>query len=182
MGNRLESLCSLLPENPSQGAEIGVHKGAMSVALLQRYPDLFLYMIDHWKAVDPQSEYAKTGDAMAGFSASRQQAHMMISRDVTAFANDRRAVIQMDCLDAANEFKDESLDFVFLDADHSYSGTLAAIRTWIPKVRIGGAVTGHDYANKGHIAGVFRAVNEIQGIIKCALILGGNTMWGFTRT
>ena len=46
---------------------------------------------------------------------------------------------------AAEEFEDDSLDCVYIDADHSYAGCTADIKFWYPKVRVGGIISGHDY-------------------------------------
>jgi len=59
---------------------------------------------------------------------------------------------------AASLYEDNSLDFVFIDAGHSYENVLADINAWLPKVKKGGVIAGHDYTNAD---GVRRAVNEI---------------------
>jgi len=61
--------------------------------------------------------------------------------------------------DAAMDFGDESLDFVYIDADHSYNAVKEDIAAWAPKVRRGGIVAGHDYyyTRAGNI-GVIAAV------------------------
>ena len=48
---------------------------------------------------------------------------------------------------AAKQFTDRSLDFVYIDADHSYESCLADINAWHPKIRVGGILSGHDYHN-----------------------------------
>jgi hypothetical protein len=58
---------------------------------------------------------------------------------------------------AAVLYEDESLDFVFIDAGHSYENVLADISAWLPKIKSGGTIAGHDYS---HSDGVRRAVNE----------------------
>jgi len=58
---------------------------------------------------------------------------------------------------AAALYQDRSLDFVFIDAGHTYENVSVDIRAWLPKVRSGGAIGGHDY---GSAEGVSRAVNE----------------------
>ena len=47
-------------------------------------------------------------------------------------------------VDAAAAFADNSLDAVFIDADHEYESTLADINAWRPKVKTGGIIAGHD--------------------------------------
>jgi cephalosporin hydroxylase len=58
---------------------------------------------------------------------------------------------------ASTLYKDKSLDFVFIDADHKYEGVLADITAWLPKIRDGGIIAGHDYDWDG----VKKAVNEV---------------------
>jgi predicted O-methyltransferase YrrM len=40
---------------------------------------------------------------------------------------------------------DESLDFIFIDGDHSYEGALRDFQTFYPKIRSGGIFAGHDF-------------------------------------
>jgi predicted O-methyltransferase YrrM len=58
-------------------------------------------------------------------------------------------VIQASSIDASASFDAESLDWVFIDADHSYASVLADIRAWGPKLRRGGLISGHDYGRAG---------------------------------
>jgi predicted O-methyltransferase YrrM len=62
-------------------------------------------------------------------------------------------------MEAVKDFKDESLDFVFIDGNHQYSYVLEDITEWSKKVRSGGIVSGHDYFEFLD-NGVIRAVNE----------------------
>lgn len=56
-------------------------------------------------------------------------------------------------------FRLAECDLVFLDADHSYKATAAAIWAWLPKVRPGGVLAGHDFTDEH--PGVIRAVAEL---------------------
>lgn len=62
---------------------------------------------------------------------------------------------------AATYFPDASVDVVFLDADHTYEATKADIKRWLPKVKAGGYLAGHDYCKEWE--GVIQAVDEIFG-------------------
>ena len=65
-------------------------------------------------------------------------------------------------LDAARLFADESVDFVFLDAYHSYEAVKADITHWLPKVKPGGVLAGHDYfGNPAVWPGVRKAADEL---------------------
>ena len=59
----------------------------------------------------------------------------------------------------AEQFADESVDLIFIDADHSQEGVAKDLTAWLPKIRRGGVIAGHDYASRRH-PGVKRAVDE----------------------
>lgn len=56
-------------------------------------------------------------------------------------------------------FYDGIFDFVYIDAEHDYPMVHRQITQWLPKVKKGGFIGGHDYA----LGGVIQAVNEIFG-------------------
>ena len=59
-------------------------------------------------------------------------------------------------INASKQFEKESIDFVFIDGDHSYESVKNDIKYWEPKVKENGLIIGHDY-NWGNVA---RAVGE----------------------
>lgn len=63
--------------------------------------------------------------------------------------------------DAAEKFEDESIDFIFIDADHVYESVKRDILAFLPKMKKGSIMSGHDY-NWQH-PGVLKAVDEIFG-------------------
>jgi predicted O-methyltransferase YrrM len=70
------------------------------------------------------------------------------------------------------------LDFVFIDADHSYEGCKADIEAWFPKVKPGGLLSGHDYDNPDFPEfGVKRAVDEFAARHGHSVELGDNLTW-----
>lgn len=44
-----------------------------------------------------------------------------------------------------NQFQDESVDFVFIDGDHSYEAVKKDLKLWYPKIKTKGIISGHDY-------------------------------------
>jgi hypothetical protein len=70
--------------------------------------------------------------------------------------------VRMDSVSAASTYKDASLDFVFIDGAHNYESVKADIEAWLPKVKRGGFIGGHDYGNDEpeDINGVKKAVDE----------------------
>jgi len=79
--------------------------------------------------------------------------------------NYRHEVVLKDSIEAAKDFKNESVDFVFIDAVHTYESVVEDIKAWFPKVKIGGMICGHDYGKKQF--GVTRAVNEFFKDVGC---------------
>jgi cephalosporin hydroxylase len=77
----------------------------------------------------------------------------------------------------AREMGAASLNLVFIDSDHSYERVCADIRAWLPKVKVGGVLCGHDYNRPGHSHdGVRQAVNELIGSDKVVLF-SGSLVW-----
>jgi predicted O-methyltransferase YrrM len=68
--------------------------------------------------------------------------------------------IKKTSVDASKDFKDQSIDFVYIDAAHDYNSVREDLLTWLPKVKKGGFISGHDYRYDPHI-GVYQAVNDI---------------------
>jgi predicted O-methyltransferase YrrM len=64
----------------------------------------------------------------------------------------------MSSLEAAAQFEDNSIDFVFIDAAHEYEFVKEDIAAWYPKVKPGGLFAGHDY----NWTGVHKAVSEFS--------------------
>lgn len=60
--------------------------------------------------------------------------------------------------DGAQHYDDKSLDFVFIDAGHDYTSVKKDIDAWLPKVKSGGILAGHDFMNE--YPGIIQAVIE----------------------
>lgn len=67
--------------------------------------------------------------------------------------------IRSTSLEASQQFSDEELDIVFIDASHYYNDVKSDILAWMPKVKTGGIIAGHDYTQSW--PEVIKAVNEI---------------------
>jgi len=65
--------------------------------------------------------------------------------------------------EAAKQFPDESLDFVYIDGDHEVDSVCDDILSWLPKIRKGGWIAGHDYDINDVREGVVEAVDGLLG-------------------
>jgi hypothetical protein len=167
--------------NP-KGAEIGVFFGLMSRRMLEQRNDMTLTMVDSWEG-DSQSYEGESGDYHAGLDQANQDEICAKAQEMVAEFGDRARIIRKRSLDAAKDVAPESLDFVFIDADHGYDGCKADIAAWWPKVRVGGIVSGHDYDHPEFpLFGVKRAVDEFSATIGQTPDLGLNYTWFLRRT
>ena len=141
---RADAILSRLPSGPVKGAEVGVFGGALSYRLLRR-SDLHLTMVDSWEG--DGAAYLDKSDWHATLSHEQQIGYYWAALSATDFARERRHVIRARSVEAAASVPDGSLDFVFLDADHSAEALKADLKAWKPKVKAGGFIGGHDYDN-----------------------------------
>lgn len=117
------------------GAEVGVYKAAFTEKFCKAGFDK-VYAIDPWMAYQG-----------AGRTQEEQERQDFIYGHVTRvlapYSN--AEIIRKTSRDALNDFKDNSLDFVYIDGDHEFAHVAEDIVGWTKKVRKGGVVAGHDY-------------------------------------
>lgn len=143
-----------------KGAELGVWQGRTYMHLLKKFPALDLTGVDLYEA-QPDNTGPETW--VSGEN-GHEWNHEKYYKNVTRFAAKRTnaRILRMTTTEAASHVEDESLDFVFIDADHSYEGVVNDIRHWAPKVKKGGAVMGHDIDWKGVVKAVEENFDEYE--------------------
>jgi len=70
-------------------------------------------------------------------------------RSIGGFATKHFYVMKSGDPALLGSIEDESLDFVYLDGDHSYKTVQQELPRFYPKVRRGGVLAGHDYCDRG---------------------------------
>jgi len=130
------------------GVEIGIWNGGNAEAVLVHIKPKKYYMIDPYKEskeyVGPQytqAEFDKTYKTMYDFFSKQPGVVIM---KMTSFE--------------ASIFVPENLDFVYIDGAHDYYNKTLDLKTWYPKVRIGGVIGGDDYV----IPSVIKSVNDFE--------------------
>ena len=176
---RAREIASRLPEGPIQGAEIGVFAADLSRRLLRARNDLKLHLVDSWGDYD--DSLRASGDYHATLTDASQEEFYARTKSIMEGFQGRAVIHRAKSVSAARKVPDE-LDFVFIDADHSYEGCRSDLEAWGPKVRPGGLLSGHDYDNSDYPQwGVKRAVDEYVAAKGLQLELGENFTW-FVRT
>jgi len=157
---RREWLLNMLPKG-SVGAEIGVWQGDFSAAILRIVKPTKLHLIDPWRraedADDPEHRrlYARSQAEMDAVHGG------VVKRFRTQIDAGVVVVHRARSVDAAVSLVDASLDWVYIDGDHSYEAVRSDLDLYSRKVRPGGFVAADDYAAGGLFGGaVKRAVDE----------------------
>lgn len=158
--NRADAIIKRLDvDKEAGGAEIGVYKGKLSSELLERLPNLCLFMIDRWAEY---SQKEKSGNKFSVMSQRNQDSFDAAHKKAEAVKvkyEPRAFIFKMDSVSASGKFKNGVLDFVFIDAGHSFYSVVSDIEAWVPKIKPGGWICGHDY----HRPSVAEAVHYFFG-------------------
>lgn len=126
------------------GVEIGVYKGDNARHLLKLLPNLKLYMVDRWQPYsdEERSERKKTSEMVQGDADYWNEIYGMALSVQEKFIS-RSYILRMSSEVAAKNIN-EPLDFVFIDGDHLYKSVKKDIQLWLPKIKNGGWLCGHD--------------------------------------
>lgn len=149
----------LVQNNLKVICEVGVKEGVHLSHLLASNPTK-AYAIDVWSA-DP--EFTKT-------EINANQEYLENAYNNVLKLREKYpqlTVIRDKSVNASIEIPDGSLDFCYIDADHTYEGAKSDIEAYWPKVKPGGYLAGHDYVSRvmdsGAEYGVIQAVHEFLG-------------------
>jgi len=122
------------------GAEIGVECGLYSEVLCKANARLHLYCVDPWTA----SAYEAGINAIDTKQEPYDKRH---AEALSRLAPYNCTIIRKPSMQALSDFEDSSLDFVYIDANHDFPNFINDLHYWMKKVRVGGIVSGHDYAH-----------------------------------
>ena len=141
--------------NPAHFVEVGAWKGRSSaymiVEIINSGKDIKFDVVDTWKGSD---EEAHKNDLYVQ-SDSLYDLFISNLKPVEKYYTPKR----MTSIEASKLYEDNSLDFVLLDAGHTYEDVKADILAWLPKVKKRAVLTGDDYREEW--PGVIQAVEEL---------------------
>lgn len=131
------------------GCELGVSYGFNLVYFLDNLPN-----IKKVYAIDPYMPY---DDGPGGYVTQE-----VIDRVKQCMLNniephkDKVEFINKMSKDAVKDIPDDSLDYIFIDGDHSYEAVASDMEIYYSKVKSGGIFAGHDRG----LVGVDKAISE----------------------
>ncbi len=155
VNNREDFLKALMPYIPEDAVcvELGVFRGDFSRVILDILNPLRLYLVDPWE-IDKSKVYSDNGPTAYSTNTELEQVREQ-------FRNDSRALIFRGySYDAVKSFPDHCLDFIYIDASHLYEDVKRDLNGYLPKLKPGGLMCGHDYFDTYLNFGVVKAVDE----------------------
>ena len=119
-------------------AEVGVYRGDFAAKILAGCKSLKkYYMIDPWKHLADWNKPAnKSDEVFEGFLAE--------TRSKTDFAAEKRIILRGRTTEVIEEIPDNSLDFAYIDGDHTLKGISIDLIRVHSKMRVGGFIGGDD--------------------------------------
>jgi len=120
-------------------AEIGVWKGEFAAEILEACPSIeTYYLIDPWAHLE---------DWDKPFNVARDEFERVYQQamQATDFAADRRKLLRGRALDVISEIPDHSLDFAYIDGDHTLAGVTTDLVNILPKMKPGALIGGDDF-------------------------------------
>lgn len=148
------------------GVEVGVAAGNYSETIAIANPQMKIYGIDPWESHDGYVSYNQN---------SLNTLHRRARRRLDKYPNYK--ILKTYSADALDDFQDNSIDFVYIDANHQDPYITQDIENWVKKIKPGGIISGHDYIRlKKERCDVIGAVNRFtkNNNIKPWFILGLN--------
>lgn len=147
--------------------ELGVCRGHNLRYLLDRAPNISkVYAIDPWVAYD---------DWCGHMSSQVVESWMHEALTLLEQYDHCITVLKAKSIESSVYIADNELDYIFIDADHSYAATLQDCITFYPKVKSNGIFSGHDY----QLDSVKKAVTEFRenNNISSTLCFADNNVW-----
>ena len=162
-----------------KGAEIGTGRGSYARTLARNNLGCRIYCVDPWETYDGLRDWTDAGVLNEHWIAAKAR--------LAQFPEVR--IIRKYSMDALKRFPDNSLDFVYIDANHAFPYVAEDIFYWSKKVRPGGIVAGHDYLDTPRADGMVQVREVVQAyteafnikpwfvVDKCTLKRAGSFFW-----
>ena len=129
------------PINELKGKLVGVEIGVC----LAHTTESFVKGIKNLKklyAIDNYPTFVDWGGA--DFNKERQDLMKEAAKEKLIPYKDKVEFLHVSSEEFVKTLKDESLDFVFIDGDHSFEAALKDFQNYYPKIKKGGIFAGHD--------------------------------------
>jgi hypothetical protein len=124
---------------PQSVLEVGVWKGGFAAHLLERCDSIGrYYMIDPWRKLGTWNKPLNTADSV-------HEEAFQATIAATRFAESKRVVLRGTTTEVIDRIPDQSLDFAYIDGDHTLRGITIDLTAVYPKIKPGGFLAGDDF-------------------------------------
>lgn len=123
-----EQMLSLMPSNGIV-AELGVDRGDFSQKILAINKPSKLHLVDVWQSERyPEKLFYEVSQK---FIQEIDAKKVVINRGLST--------------EIVDQFSDAYFDWIYIDTAHSYSVTKSELESYLPKMKSGGIIAGHDF-------------------------------------
>lgn len=151
-----------LPQDPIC-VEIGVYRGDFAKKIYDTLNPYKLHLIDPWAiGSDKNSTAPQYEGILNGLNTAYSDSNdlILVKNLLKDGLSDRRIILHRGfSYDEVNNFSDKYFDFVYIDATHLYESVKADLNMFLPKLKNGGIIGGHDYIEHDSFE-VIKAVDE----------------------
>lgn len=145
-----------LPKN-CDAVEIGVLHGDFSIRILEIVNPKKFILIDPY--VRSEEAYGKALGFIHTAYSNEDDYQNLIRKFENEIVSGQVEVVRKYSHEAVDYIADNSVDFLYHDASHLYSDIKRDLNEWLPKMKEGGIIAGHDYIEHEDF-GVIKAVDE----------------------
>jgi hypothetical protein len=158
--------------NASCGVEVGSAFAGNAESILLNTDVQRLYL------VDPYQHFPGYDDPMNVDQDKFDRIYLYVIEKLRPFGS--RACVIRGTSKSMAKIWEEPVDFVFIDAEHTYEAVVSDVIAWLPHVKVGGLITGHDYKHE-NFPGVTQAVNDVFGSIGWTIEDAGAYVWAVKK-
>lgn len=148
------------------GAWLGRSTAFLAVEIARSGKPIRLDVVDHWEGSVNEPAFRdvlRATDVYHEFEGHMRRGGVW----------DALTVVRGDSAAAAAGYADGSLDFVFIDGSHDYASVRRDVLAWLPKVRPGGTLAGHDW-------GRYEVAPAVRGVLPEAAVGVRGSSWVYT--
>jgi hypothetical protein len=153
--------------------EVGVHQGEFAQKFLALWDGKTYYAVDPWQ------------DNLPGYvdpiipPMNRENDYLEFLEKLKEIRESNRVeIFRTTSLEAVELFRPDSIDFVYIDANHNESAVITDIKAWYNRVKVGGILAGHDIIN-GDLTGVRNAVFQTLPAAYHPINVMGGDAWSW---
>ena len=126
----------------SEFVEIGSYAGESTMMFVDKFVDARIYCIDPWNDMDFEAyEIDKVG---VGSYTKPSLVESVFDENIKNYNNITK--IKLTSEEASSQFDDNCLDMIYMDGIHTAKYITIDLEKWIPKIKSGGIIAGHDYS------------------------------------